>query len=257
MLYFADYHPICDQIENLERQFCSLSGSILEELNDRKIDVKQIRKHIMSLPYRLKREVSQPLIDHASEIRQKMDMDRLIMYLDATIWNFIDYLLLEHIIRQFGSQELRREMEKYLTDLTRFFKQTTVSQLIKYWPGRRETPPNYCELTIRINMDPDRCTLEQLNLLRKDVCKQFLPPLSEFALLLCNVNHGSIVMTMVIAMDLVPVLMTTAQEPESISFFRERSIESFLVRDIQVYPNPDQPASTTSGSEAELSQGNQ
>ena len=40
-------------------------------------------------------------------------------------------------------------------------------------------------------MDPDHCTLEQLDLLRKDLCGQFLPPLSEFALLLSNLSKSN------------------------------------------------------------------
>lgn len=257
MLYCCtpEYHPVCDQIEVLEKRFCSLASSALEEIIEGKVDVKQIRQHIMSLPYKLKREISYTLDQHAPEIRRKRDMDRLFIYLDTTIWNFVDYMLLEHIIRQFGSAQLRRDMERYVADLTQFCRQTTVSQLIRYWPGRSEAPTNYCPLTARINMDPDRCTVEHLNKLRKELCEQFLPQLSEFALLLWKIKKGSFIVKWFAAMDLIPDLMSTLQKQESSSFFISNSIESFEIRDIVVYPDQSQQESNTSGSDVHLSEG--
>lgn len=257
LLYICPaYHPICGKIEELEGQFCSLASSVLEELIEKEVDVKQIKKHVMALPFKLRRDVAYMVGQHAPDIRRKVDMDRLFVYLGATIWNFIDYALLEHIIRQFGSPQLRSEMDRYVVEITLFSKQTTVSQLIEYWPGRKDTPPNYCELTIKINKDPDRCTLEELNMLRKELHKQFLPPLSEVALLLCNVSNGSIAVKWFIAMDLVPGLMTEARKSEKYLYFKDHSVESVRVRDnIVVYDDPSQPSSTTSGSEPNLSQG--
>ena len=211
------------------------------------MDVKQIRKHIMALPYKLKRDVSHMVGEYAPTIR-------LFVYLDATIWNFIDYPLLEHIIRQFGSVQLRKEMERYVASLSLFFKETTVSQLIQYWPGRKETPPNYCKVTVRINLDPDRCTLEQLDMLRKDLCGQFLPPLSEFSLLLSNLSKSSVIVRWLIAIDLVPILMSEIQKAENSSFFMANQIENLWVRDIAVYPDPNQ-SSTTSESEVVVYKG--
>ena len=83
-------------MESLERQFCALSASTLKDLTEREVDVKHIRKHIMALPYKLKRDVSHMVGEHAPAIRKKRDMDRLFVFLDATIWNFVDYPLLEH-----------------------------------------------------------------------------------------------------------------------------------------------------------------
>lgn len=251
----AGYHPICEKIEQLERNFCSLASSVLEELIERQVDAKQIKKHLMALPLKLKRDVAYMVGQNLPDIRQKVDLDRLFVYLDATIWNFIDYTLLEHIIREFGSMELRRDMDRYVADITLFSKQTTVSQLIQYWPGRKDTPPKYCELTFKIDKDPDRCTLEELNVLRKELQKQFLPPLSECALLLCSCRNGSIVVKWFIAIDLVPVLISEIQKTEKSAFFEDNSIESIQVRDIVVYEDPNQLSSSTAESERSLSQG--
>lgn len=249
-LFFSlDYHPICGKIEELEGEFCSLASTFLEELIEKRVDVKEITKHIISLPLKLRRELAYPVEQNAPDIRRRVSMDGLFVYLNATIWNFIDYALLEHIIHKFGSKQLQRNMEKYVADVTCFSKQATISHLIKYWPGRTNTPPKYCELMTKINKDPDRCTLEELNTLRKEFHEHFLPPLSEFALMLCTLSNGSIVVKWLIAVDLVPALMSEVEKAENSVFFKDHSIESVQVRDIVIYNDQSQPSLTTSRSE--------
>lgn len=204
-----------------------MESLILEELKDKEVNIEHITKYIISLPFKLK--------------SQKPDIDCLFKYLNATIWNFIDYTLLECIIHQFGSAQLQREMENYVTDITNFSRQTTVSQFSAYWPGRMDTPTRYSELTARINTDPDVRTIEQLILLKKDLCKQFLPPHSEFAMMFCNCTctSDSIELKWLIAIDLVVTLMTEIYRPVNSSFFAKNFIESLQVRYVVVYPDPN------------------
>ena len=235
--FYPEYNPISERIELLEKHFCSLVSSILEELIEKQVDVKQIKNNIMALPFRLSRDVAYVVGENAPDIRRKVDLDRLFVYLNATIWNFIDFSLLEHIIRQFGSIQLRREMERYVADMALFSKQTTVSQLVKNWPGRKETPPTYCNLTIKIKEDPNKCTLEQLSTLRRELYRQFLPPLSELALLLCSCSSGSVVVKWFLPIKLVPALMVEVRKPEFASFSESNSIESVQIRGVPVYTN--------------------
>lgn len=231
-----DDHPVCKNITSLEKQFSSIVSSTRQELTEKKTDAREIHNHILSLPYRLKKEVSYRVEEHAEEIQKRTNLTKLFVYLDRTLWNFMDYSLLEHLILLFGSSQLKRDMEGYVRKISAFEKSTTISQLIKYWPGRRDTPPNYCPLTAKIDVDPDQCTLESLNSLRKDFCKDFLPPLSEFALLHCNFEHGSVVVTWLLALDLVPALTKAVMCEEKAAFFDVHAVKSVHIRDIQVYP---------------------
>ena len=234
-------HPVCKKITSLEKQFSSIVSSFREELTEKKTDVKEIHGHILSLPYRLKKEVSIIVEDHATDIQERTNLTKLFVYLDRTLWNFIDYSLLEHLVLLFGSSQLKRDMEAYVSELSTFEKQTTISQLIQYWPGRRDTPPTYCQLTVKIDVDPDKCTIESLNSLRKSFCKNFLPPLSEFALLHCKFEQGSVVVTWLLALDLVPALTNAATSAGSTAFFDAHRVKSVNIRDILIYPHSSHP----------------
>lgn len=227
MIYPSEYYhaAVNKKIELLKEKLRFLTSSTLKELKERKVGVKQVRDIIFP---------SSSKGQQRSHVKQTMD--GLFMNLDATLWNFIDYSLLEHIICQFGSTQLQGYMESYVANFTLFSTQTTVSQLVEYWPGCSETPSNYCELTARINMDLHLWTLEQLSVLKNDFHMQFLPPLSKFALLLCNINSNEV--KWFIANDLVPNLMSVVKRPENSSFFTNNSIVRLHVRNVMVYPNP-------------------
>ena len=211
----------------LMEKFRALESSILGELKNQDFDVSNITQYIISLPFELKNE-------------QKPDLDRLFRYLHGNIWSFINYTLLESIIRKFGSTQLQGKMEMFVEDITLFFKHTTVSQFNVY-SGRTETPTRYCELMARLNADPRQCTLEQLHLLKRGMCQRFLPPHSEFAVMFCNCSctDGGIELRWLIAIDLIVTVMTEFLRPENASFFEENCVENFQVRRITVYPDPN------------------
>lgn len=229
---------MCQAISSLETHFSSLVSSVREELTEGKIDVKDIRCHILSLPYKLKMELSHLIEEHAEDIQERSNVSKLFVYLDRTLWNFIDYSLLEHLVHMFGSSELNEDMQTYVGELSAFAKNTTISQLIQHWPGRKETPPTYCKLTLEVDLDPDECSLEKLNSMRKDFCRRFLPPLSELALLLCDFGKGSTVVMWFLAIDL-PALIKSICNPGSAGFFEEYAVDTLHVRDVLVYPNSD------------------
>ena len=174
--------------------------------------------------------------ENAPHIREKTSLDRLFVHLDATVWNFIDYALLEHIIKLYCSHELKEEMQKYATNLLAFKKKTTISELIRFWPGRKEVSPTYCDVVAKIDLDPEKVTLYELDEIRKELSGHFLPPLSEYALIHFKVRSGSIWVRWVIASDLIPVLTNSICKPNVADFFCEHSIQCIHIRGIQVYP---------------------
>ena len=128
-----------------------------------------------------------------------------------------------------------------MADITKFFRQTTVSQFSAYSRGHADTPTRYCELTASLNADPDHCTLDKLNQLKKELCQRFLPPYSEFAILFrdCACVESGVELNWLIAVHLIPTVMTEFLRQENASFFKDVSIEKFQVRQITVYPDPN------------------
>ncbi len=48
--------------------------------------------------------------------------------------SFIDFSLLEHIIKELGSERLKRDMSCYAQDMREFKARTTISDALKYLP---------------------------------------------------------------------------------------------------------------------------
>ena len=219
-------------IESLETFFREISDSTLKEFTEKNISTEEMRKVIPYLPQKLRKPSSG---GHTS------DIGKIFSYLDANVWSIIDYNLLASIIHFNGSDELKQSMEKYEQDLSLFEQQTTVSQLMEFWPGRRHFPHEdvQCDITFKVRKDSDMCLLEQLRFLRKEFCSQFLPPKSELSVLYGSFTYGSsVMMKLYLPIDIVPDLVSNLSEHDSASFFIGHDIESFRVRDVLMYPAP-------------------
>ena len=211
-----------------------MSHSTLKELTE-KTSPEELKKVIPFLPQRLRK----PSAGGAAS-----DIGQIFGYLDAKIWNFINYGLLATIVDLYGSDELKQSMEKYERDLSLFEQQTTLSQLMEFWPGRKHILHEevQCDVTLRIRKDPDMYLLEELRFLRKELCDQFLPPKSELSMLYESFSYvnGSVVIKLYLPIDLVPDLVSNSK-PDSASFFVSREIESFHIRDVSLYQSPKAP----------------
>ena len=191
---------------------------------------------MVSLPYYLKRHIADLIKTHIREIRESEDIEELHCLLDSQLWNFIDYHLLEYLVNKLGSITLRSEMAEYMTELSNFMRKTTISSLIRFWPGRKESPPKYEKVSAKLDLNPNKCTLEQLNIIRTRLCNYFLPPLSEFAMLFYKVEEGSILVTWLIAKNLIPTLIKRLCSSECYKSFEEYHVVSLCIKEISVYP---------------------
>ena len=86
--------------------------------------------------------------------------------------SFIDYGLLAHLIRKFGSDSLKKDMHSYENIMKIFKKETTIKDLVNFLPGSQESPPNFSVLKAKIDQDPKDYTLEELDMLRRRFCAQ-------------------------------------------------------------------------------------
>ncbi len=174
--------------------------------------VKKFRHHLTYLPADIRAEHYQFLKSNLDELVRADNTEQIFMYLNL-YWSFLDYSLLEHIINKFGSVQLNDDMTKYATELAVFIATTTVAQFVERWPtvcGRKTIPPHFSELTVRITLSASECTLERLEKVRKDFCREF--SLSTFALVLAEVQPGSVFVVWYVPSSIVPQLSSTLSD---------------------------------------------
>ena len=241
--------PVCDLIEDLSKQFYELSSSTREALAVSDIDLKTIKSHLLDLPRGIQQATSRCVPNHAQDSERSKILLQLFAYLDEKVWNFIDYAILQRMISELlRNGPLQREMERYASRLSQFEKQLTISQLTHYWRGRAQMPHSFKKLSVKINEGPDKCTLESVNRIRKEIRRQFLPPDSDFALLLYKFKRGrgDIVVKFCVAKELVAALVNGVNKAENVSFFVEHGVDLLSVGKLIVYRcNAEQSSNST------------
>ncbi len=225
-------------IQHLETQFCHLSSSLFKELSTKNVTVQEVIPCMLSFPYYLKRELLKTVEDNLETLKKSREIDGLQLSLDK-LWNFIDYDLLDHIIIQLGSAQLKSQMSAYVTRLVNFKKSTTVSCLIKSWRGCREYPLQCQEVTAKLDVDPNSCTLDRLNSVRQSLSDYFLPPLSQFVMLYRKFLGGSVIVVWALPDKFCHQLIRGVKSVEGFRILKQLHILSLHIGTIPVYPATD------------------
>ena len=77
-------------------------------------------------------------------------------------WNYVDYSLLEYIVRKYCSTPVKLDMRGYKERLHAFEKVTSVKRFTNAIQDDRVLPPNYSMLTATLGVDAEKCSLYQV-----------------------------------------------------------------------------------------------
>lgn len=234
----ADSHVV-RWVETLEGRFDELHHRLVSEVIKERVPVSEFFRKLTKLPIALKNEYASP-IQHTCTLPAVKDIDgdsvvtaSIFLPLNP-LFVFIDYNLLDYIISKFGSTELKKDMALYVEDVQVFMRETTVDDLIDYWPGHEVSDLNYTKLKAKFKDDPMTYTLERLNKFRRTFCSHVR--LSEFICCLISFQPSkSFFATWIIPIAVVPELTKAIQQLDK-SFFQEEHILLMYVNEKQLYP---------------------
>ena len=113
------------------------------------------------LPVELQGEYKKFVADNLSTFEEVGCVTKIFMRISLH-FTFLDYHLLEHLVEEFGSEQLQEDMSSYREMVEVFLDQTTVLQLMDYWPGKRDIPPHFDELKAVVGDESSTYTLRQL-----------------------------------------------------------------------------------------------
>ena len=155
-------------ILDLEEKFGLLTNRIRVFINSDKLTESSFRERLKYiLPQRLR-----GLKKHiGSEWTECDDFSEAFDTLDY-IWTFVDYDLLQFIIKKWGADELMNEMDAYMKEVDYFCEHTTVYDLIVHWRPRiseDNIPEDLKKGVMRFAWDPKSTTVNELKLVRKYV----------------------------------------------------------------------------------------
>ena len=163
---------ISERIETLESQFDNLHQRLMSEVMENEaLSGMELLRALTMLPISLRKEYESLIQQMLPALDIKATVTELFLRL-SPLFRFIDYGLLDHLISRFGSLELQKDTKSYVSKIQIFMQETTVGDLMDYWPGDEQPHLNYSKLKAKFNDDPKTYTLERLNNFRRKFCSK-------------------------------------------------------------------------------------
>ena len=179
--------------KSLLSDFTSLVLQAKKEL-EQKVPVSEFcHRFLLELPASLKDEHKKFLQDNRQELSKQSTFDDLFYVLDL-YWDYLNYNLLESVIKRQGSRASENKMEQYCIEVKRFRRSVT---LTVFWElegciSQREPPPGFELVKTKHHISPNS-TLEDLNNIRLRITDEFHLPV--FALYIMDIVKGSVCVT--------------------------------------------------------------
>ena len=159
-------------INKLEKQFASLQRRLMSELNaNSEVSPEILLESLTLLPVALRYEYQELILENLPTLEKADSIRKIFSLLNPHI-SFIDYHLVEYLVDEFGSRRLKHDMAVFIAAVEVFYDETTVDQLMDFWPGQCDIPPHFEVLRAVIDENPGRMTLRRVDNLRKEFCSK-------------------------------------------------------------------------------------
>ena len=201
----------------MEKIFLNLKKMLLKELKaNKEVTAEDLLNSLSILPTELQMEYGAYIKENLQELPT---VSKIFQQLSLHI-TFLDYTLLQHLIDEFGSEQLKQDMSAYDGEIQMFLNETTIAQLQGHLPGRQELPPHFDKLQMMINKDPGKCSLRSVNELRKRFCSE--TQLSEIVFVLIGIGKvNSFILIFMVPSVLSPKLLKVVDGVDDSLFQRE------------------------------------
>ena len=152
-------------------------------------------------------------------------------------WDFLNYRLLEHVINKCGSDDLKKQMQDYVDELSTFKQTTRLCDFIESWPCRDDGPPEdrLKKLVVKMRHKWSQCTLQDVESFKKALVHKFFLP--EFDILLQKAERGCVCVTWLTSPSVATLLQQNLANIET-EFFKKHGINAVTIDGQDVYLTP-------------------
>ena len=152
-------------------------------------------------------------------------------------WDFLNYGLLEHVINQCGSDELKQQMQDYVDELSTFKQTTRLCDFIESWPCRDNGPPEdrLKKVVVKMKHEWSQCTLLDVESFKNALVHKFFLP--EFDTLLQSIERGCVCVTWLTSPSIATLLQQNLTNIET-EFFKKHGINAVTIDGQDVYLTP-------------------
>ena len=140
----------------------------LKHLVENNVDSANLKLHLDILPSYLAVSITPLWKKLFEKIQPEEGMKDLLKAMHSYLWNFLDYDLVQYLVKILGNEALQTRMKDYADKMELFKANTNVIPFMKCWNGYINCDMhNY--VTIVVKHDLNNCKLATLDEFRKAV----------------------------------------------------------------------------------------
>ena len=221
-----------DQVCYFDSTFRSLVNKAYQEVNG-KTEPSDFLSRVTCLPVSDRTQHRSFIKENLTNIPQSATIVNIWTILNL-YWDFLNYGLLEHVVSNFGSEDLKRQMRQYVDELSRFKQTTRLCDFIESWPCRDDGPPEAClkKVVVKMRHEWSECTLRDVESFKKALVHKFFLP--EFDILLQKAERGCVCVTWLTSPSIATLLQQNLANIEA-EFFKKHGINTVTIDGQNVY----------------------
>ena len=179
---------------DLEMKFFSVVSSANDYLTETLVPKKlqALKTRLIRLPLSGRYKKLHFLQEKKEDIRNAQNVGDIFDVLDH-YWNYVDYSLLEFIVKTYCNRNVKQEMKKYKHDLKKFEKATSVKDFTLALPNDRKFPSELSTLCAELKIDAAECTLHHVRKIKKALAQR--ASLQSYVVYMQDLHASSVVVT--------------------------------------------------------------
>ena len=153
--------PITKKVSGFVRRFRSIVINAQVFLAQKEMspsDFYYFKIDLTALPMLTKYKKLRFLKKKRKKIIRAKSIQEIFDILDP-YWDYVNYSLLEHIVKKYCNEEIRKQMKKYINKLHRFEKITSVKALTSALSSNRVPPSEHKSMNATLQIDATECSL--------------------------------------------------------------------------------------------------
>ena len=224
-----------EQVQYFESKFHTFVDQAYQEVNS-KMNPSVFLFRITRLCVSARRQHQSFIEEKLTNIPPPVTFENIWTKLNL-YWDFLNYGLLEHVINECGSEDLKQKMQEYVHELSTFKQTTRLCDFIESWPCRDDGPPEdrLKKVVVKMKHEWSQCTLRDVESFKKALVHKFFLP--EFDILLRNAERGCVCVTWLTSPSIATLLQQNLTNIET-EFFKKHGIDAVTVDDQDVYLIP-------------------
>ena len=208
----------------LQRKYIEISVKAAKEMSGNVL-VQNLRYSFISLPPKLKKERKKFVREAKADFKQAESVDDIFDVIGEHS-DYLRYSLLKYVIDLYGSDELKKEMADYESEMKMFRKETRLEIFSEVCDDEPEkVNGNFSEMVTKHDIDWATATLEDVERFRVKVCREL--SLYDFTLNLVGVARGCVEVTWKVPKSLVAYIQKSVK-PNSQST-REHNVTTLTI----------------------------